>query len=244
MSKKYRILHIAAIPNVDLNNLDTNDEFIPGIYIVEVDKNLKDKQAASAVMDAFHDNNGIEVLDDFVFMVFDPETGIVIDEDEHHQNGSLNGYSNYYDKLSNDAPFASTWQVQAVGDIEPCILGSVTVIAETRSRAREIAIEHLWDSGLNSAASPVSLLIETYGDDVEASLPRWFLVSGHIPGYSNIVTKVFEIASIKEAELMFESALYEDDPIAKSKRSAIKKKYGVTVLIGAIASSVSEIVIL
>lgn len=78
-----RILEIHAKPVVPENQLDEDDAAIPGIYKVEVNPSLDDPKAASAALDAFHSQFGVEVLDDFTFTVMDEE--IELDEDPDHE---------------------------------------------------------------------------------------------------------------------------------------------------------------
>jgi hypothetical protein len=49
---------------------DSEDQDVPGIYLVLVDASLSDGEKAGAALDEFHDSIGIEVLDDFAIRVF------------------------------------------------------------------------------------------------------------------------------------------------------------------------------
>lgn len=80
---------------------DQTDEGVQGIYSVTVDPDLSDEEKAEAALDQFHDNNGIEVLDDFSIVVYDAG-GNLLPRMEHHENGSLLGRAEYWGQLNDD----------------------------------------------------------------------------------------------------------------------------------------------
>lgn len=60
-----------------------------GTYLIDVDADLTDQQAASCALDVFHNYVGITDLEDFEFGVFDHETGKELEEDPNHDSYSL-----------------------------------------------------------------------------------------------------------------------------------------------------------
>lgn len=81
-------LSLVAIPLVKKKMLNIEDREVPGLYRVFVSKDLWLDLAASVVLDAFHSTYAVHVLDDFVFYVFQPETGLVLSENEDYASYS------------------------------------------------------------------------------------------------------------------------------------------------------------
>ena len=83
---------------------DPSDEGVQGVYSVIVDPELTQEEKTEAALDHFHDNNGIEVLDDFSIVVYDAR-GNILPTMEHHENGSLLGRAEYEGQLNDvDVP--------------------------------------------------------------------------------------------------------------------------------------------
>jgi len=81
---------------------DSDDHFIPGFYLVQVDSDLTDEQRAEVALDHFHDNNVIACLDDFTIRVIDVE-GKWLSQMERYDNRSLMERGEYlgdFDDLS------------------------------------------------------------------------------------------------------------------------------------------------
>lgn len=77
---------------------EKEDENIPGVYFFEIDSELSDEEQAEATLNCFHEEFGIECLDDFSITVFN-ENFKEICENEHN-NGLGNhaeclGYSDF-----------------------------------------------------------------------------------------------------------------------------------------------------
>lgn len=93
---------------------DPSDEGVQGVYSVMVDPALTEEEKAEAALDHFHDNNGVEVLDDFNIVVFDAE-GKLLPRMERHENGSLLGRAEYEGQLNDvDVPSAVKAGIESV----------------------------------------------------------------------------------------------------------------------------------
>lgn len=69
-------------------DLAPDDRSIPGTYAAYVPKDLPLALTVSAVLDSFHGQYGIEVLDDFMFYVFHSESGLVLTEPDDSESYS------------------------------------------------------------------------------------------------------------------------------------------------------------
>lgn len=78
-----------------------DDEGVQGVYSVMVEPELSDEEKAEAALDHFHDNNGIEMLEDFDISVYDAH-GNLLPRAENHENGSLLPRAEYGDQLNDD----------------------------------------------------------------------------------------------------------------------------------------------
>ena len=84
-----RTLNVIATQLVDETHAADID--VAGEYAVTIidDGKLTDGQAACAALDSFHTKIPVKVLDDFEFIVVDPETGKVMDQDPDQEAYSL-----------------------------------------------------------------------------------------------------------------------------------------------------------
>lgn len=67
---------------------EEDDEEVPGVYLVHVDASLDKGLHASAALDCFHGEIGIECLDDFDIAVIDQE-GFHVVEDGDYDSSTL-----------------------------------------------------------------------------------------------------------------------------------------------------------
>jgi hypothetical protein len=88
-----RSLLILASPNTALEDLDEEDDHVPGVYQVSVDPDVPEEDLADTALDIFHDNIAVEVLDDFDFCVVDPETNELLSQNDDYESysGTHNG---------------------------------------------------------------------------------------------------------------------------------------------------------
>lgn len=148
----YACVAIAAIPVVDMDDLDEDDKHVPGVYSVMVKRELSPSDRASAALDVFHSECGISVLDDFEFYVFDPETGLVLEEGENHDSYSMTGYGRDVERIADELPGIYSIRIEAVGAHETADLGLVTVAASSEQEANGKTLTALWDARLDSAS--------------------------------------------------------------------------------------------
>ncbi len=144
---------IAAIPVAKAKNLDPEDRQVKGVYSVMVQKGLSPNTMASAALDVFHSKNGIAVLDDFVFYVFDPRTGLVLEEDVNSESDSNTNLGRDCEHISNTLPGIFSVTVQAVGDDKSASdLGTTVIAADKKGAAQRKAHDILWDPRLSAAS--------------------------------------------------------------------------------------------
>lgn len=148
----YTDLAIAAIPVVNVDDLDEDDGHVPAVYSVMVKRELSPSDKASAALDVFHSKCGISVLDDFEFYVFDPETGLVLGEGEDHESYSMTSYGRDVERIADVLPGIYSIRIEAVGAHEAADLGLVTVAASDEQEANGKALAALWDARLDSAS--------------------------------------------------------------------------------------------
>lgn len=107
---------------------DADDEGVQGFYQVAVKLTrpvnvdaLSDSdgaEIAKAVLDTFHESQGISVLDDFLISVY-LSNGLQVTEEEEDVDGCLVSSANYIDKLDEDAlPFEVAAQTDAIAPKE------------------------------------------------------------------------------------------------------------------------------
>lgn len=96
---------------------DDEDEGVQGFYLIEVTLNRpvdveqltpsEKSEIAKAVLDAFHNKQGIEVLDDFEITVHLPDGSEIEDEEEDGaKSSSLVAHATHYGQVNeSDLPF-------------------------------------------------------------------------------------------------------------------------------------------
>lgn len=77
LMSNFYYLHVEGEPSSKM------DASVLGVYEIEVDADLALEHHASAVLDCFHANMGISILDDFEIFMTDGDGNIVVEEDEH-----------------------------------------------------------------------------------------------------------------------------------------------------------------
>lgn len=65
--------HVNLYVRVEGTPSDEDDSGIPGFYLFKVDASLSPDQRVTAVLDTWHEKNGVEVLDDFTIDVLDAD---------------------------------------------------------------------------------------------------------------------------------------------------------------------------
>lgn len=146
----YTKLAIAAIP-VSIE-LEPEDDQVAAVYSVMVKKSLSLQDRASAALDVFHSNVPVGCLDDFEFYVFEPTTGVVLDEADDNEAYTKGHLGRDLERIAVELPEIYTVRVEAVGAHETADLGMVTVAAASRLDADAKALDHLWDSRLDAAS--------------------------------------------------------------------------------------------
>jgi hypothetical protein len=152
----YIEMHILAKPIILIDERVNEDTDIPGIYIIHVAKGLKLPSTASAALDAFHSNVPVGSLEDFEFTVFDPSTGMVIEEDPDHESYSKTHLAKCGDKLSDKLPELFEVIIQASNEEEIISIGKTTVVANDEDDANRKALHIHWDDRLDTTGhSPI-----------------------------------------------------------------------------------------
>lgn len=70
------------------------DAEVPGIYLVMVDADVPDEDRPSAALDLFHENQAVDMLDDFDFTVYD-RSGAIAPEKFAASGYSFNGRGSF-----------------------------------------------------------------------------------------------------------------------------------------------------
>lgn len=85
------------------SNVDDGD--VPGTYLVRVDPDLTSEEKAEAALELFHENNGIEVLDDFEIEVR-AANGDLLPRMVGYEAGDLGSRGDYIDFYGDEPPEA------------------------------------------------------------------------------------------------------------------------------------------
>lgn len=109
MTNMNRAIAINVKALVPTRKLDPEDTAVAGVYQVTVPNDVRDEQAASIALDAFHESVAISTLDDFDISVFDLETGMSLDEDEDTESYINGSYGSYEGSIADKA-----WNVYQV----------------------------------------------------------------------------------------------------------------------------------
>jgi hypothetical protein len=149
----YQEVFVAAIPAVPLQDLDSEDQTVPGTYSVQVQQGLGDSSIASVALDVFHENNPVGNLDDFEFIVFDPQTGKTLTEDGTKESYTMGSYGRCLSRVTDQVPKVFLVDVLAVADNDVATkLGTVQLVAEDRKEAIKKAHTLLWDPRLDGGS--------------------------------------------------------------------------------------------
>jgi hypothetical protein len=95
-------LCIGVIALVSKSELEGGDVAIPGLYSVEVEKELSESMKVAAALDTFHNSFGIENVDHFGIRVFDNITGMVLRDTEDLEKGARSQCARNCHKVRDD----------------------------------------------------------------------------------------------------------------------------------------------
>lgn len=143
---------VAAVPLVNRRSLSEDDKNVGGVYQVVFATPCDAGVAPSRALDRFHTSVPVDVLDDFTFVVFDRDSGIVLPETD-----GADGYENTYKqdeirKTTPEYPWCFEITVVAVSeDGFESTLGVNTFAANDVEPAKVLALEALWDERLDPA---------------------------------------------------------------------------------------------
>lgn len=148
----YITMALAAINHLNKTALYADDRSIPGLYHVELDKDLPKEKWASAALDMFHSRVPVKHLDDFAFVAFDPETGIVLPQDPDHEDYSCSDCGGDVDQMGSHRlrVYEVVVDVEA-NDGSMANLGTVEIVTTSKEKAKELALKALWDARLDAA---------------------------------------------------------------------------------------------
>jgi len=157
----YTALAVAAVNLITKPKLEEEDRHVPGVYSVMVPKGLSDKTMASVALDAFHSECPVSDLDDFAFVVFDPISCKVLDEDENHESYSKDHLARNLQRIGDRLPRFYSVTVEAVGsDKTVAQVGTVQLAENNKDKARERALSLLWESRLDAAGCVPKVQVE------------------------------------------------------------------------------------
>jgi hypothetical protein len=103
-STNMKTLQIHAVVVVPADDIHEDDQGVPGTYEVAVSSGVSDGLAAWAALEAFHLKNGVKVLEDFDFHVFDPAQQSYIQQVEPSEDEANAVRYSYEGKVSDDLP--------------------------------------------------------------------------------------------------------------------------------------------
>lgn len=143
---------VAAINRVARNDLDQEDRHAPGVYWLEVPKAAPPALKAAIALDVFHCSRPIGTLDDFAFIVFDPKTGLVMDQGDDYDAYANSHQGHNFQRISDRLPHLYSVSIAVTGkEGAGTTLGSITVVADNKSKAIDSAHALLWNAKLDSA---------------------------------------------------------------------------------------------
>ncbi|MBK4736218.1 hypothetical protein [Noviherbaspirillum pedocola] len=172
-----KTLQIHAVAVVPREDLDEDDREIPGTYEVTVQRDVSDGLAAWAALEAFHEKNGVEVLEDFEFHVFDPVRQIYLDQEEPTDaEGDSLRYS-YEGKLSDELP---TMRMRLTLDVSYYVNGTNPKrLAEMLERLAAQGIENGMLTGSSSAqVAEYSMQVQEVANEPQVLSPHPAAESG------------------------------------------------------------------
>lgn len=140
---------IVALRLVPFAKLREEDRHVPAVYSVLVPEGTHDRLVRPIAMHAFNRTCPVKELEDFEFVVFNPRTGRVFDEESEH--AAVPYLGRHLQCISDAQPSIFTITVTAVGNHDSVELGEVTIVADHADEAREKARDLLWDDRLTCA---------------------------------------------------------------------------------------------
>lgn len=144
----YIELAIAAVNVIPRKDLGSDDQDVPGTYSVMVQKGLAEPRLASAALDAFHEANAVDSLDDFTFIVFDPASGRVVEEDPEHESYSAGHLAVMNGRIHAGSPRVYAVSVYPAARKEKGAIGTFTIVAGNKPQAYQKALAALQSAGL------------------------------------------------------------------------------------------------
>lgn len=140
---------VAAVPGVTPAELNEEDRLVPGVYSVMVQKHLLPARMAAAALDRFHSTVPVGELEDFSFFVFDPQSGLVLEEDPAREGYADTDLAKDCLRIGDEPPQMFSVQVSAVcQNGEAQVLGTVAVAAPDPVVAHRLGFEALWAADL------------------------------------------------------------------------------------------------
>lgn len=158
----YITVALAAINHLNKPALHADDRSIPGLYHVELDDDLPKEKWASAALDIYHSLVPVKNLDDFAFVVFEPDTGIVLPQDPDHEDYSYSDRGGDVDLMDGRLrlrEYEVTVQVVA-NDGSLASLSKVLIVSTSMAKAKELALKALWDARLDAAGCRPRVTVE------------------------------------------------------------------------------------
>lgn len=157
----YISVAVAAVNLVSKASVAAEDLHVPGVYSVMVPKGLSAATMASVALDALHSECPVSTLEDFAFVVFDPVTCKVLDEDENHESYSKSHLARDLQRIGDRLPRFYSVTVEAVGsDKSVASVGAVQLAENNKQKARDRALSLLWDSRLDAAGCVPKVQVE------------------------------------------------------------------------------------
>ena len=80
---------------------EAEDESVPGVYLCHVEPSLTNEERSEVALDHFHQNIGIDCLDDFMITVVTAD-GDELPRMENYETGSKRSYGEFGDYLNDD----------------------------------------------------------------------------------------------------------------------------------------------
>lgn len=141
-TKVLAILARACTPNLS----DRDDENVAGVYTCVVNHELPENQQASAALDRFHQEVPVAVLDEFEFIVFDPDTRLIIEQaDLDSYTMTKHAWELHGPEDTASMPHIFRLVVTKVST-DPLVnndtVGEVELIATSRMEAEQLGLKH------------------------------------------------------------------------------------------------------
>lgn len=162
---------VAAVNITPVEELEAEDQSVPGLYLILAPKGLPLARLASAALDAFHTRISVGNLDDFEFFAFDQMTWRVLEEAEGHEAYSLSQLGFSVERVSGDLYGRFVVQVQAGQGRGLIDIGTVAVAAPSLPHAYERARDLLWSDDLVRHGLCPRFVDRTEARDTEPGTP-------------------------------------------------------------------------